>query len=209
MKTLFVLFFFFLTLNIIAQKQHKHVTLSEKKQGKRVILYASNTDSIAYDVFLKVDTKDFRRSSNRPIIKNIPANSKIKLLTLIQLTNTKGIYKSTFIVNVVSYGMQINKDHEALDFKIDRALKSRHVTIFTKNRCNICPVATKILRSNNINYTEYNIDKDSINYIKTIKILKTNGNIKESLIPILKVGDKIYNNIKTIDDFTRILRTTF
>ncbi|GAB1856320.1 hypothetical protein MHTCC0001_11550 [Flavobacteriaceae bacterium MHTCC 0001] len=192
----------------MGQKQHKHVTLSKEKLGKRITLYATNTDSIAYDVFLKVDTKDFRRSSNRPIIKTIPANTKLKLLTMIQLTNTKGIYDATFIVNVVSYDMHIDKDHEALEFKIDRALKDRKVTIFTKNRCNICDTAIKILTKNNVTFTEYNIDNDSLNYLKVVKSLKQNKAVK-SQIPMLKVGDLVYNNIITIDDFTNALRDAF
>jgi len=133
-----------ISLSSFAQKEHKFVKLSEEKKGKRVTLYATNTDSISYDVFLKVDTKDFRRSSNRPIIRNIAANSKIKLMTLIQLTGKEGKYKSIFVVNEVAYALDINKDHEALDFKLDRALKDKKVTLFTQDNCVICPDTKRI-----------------------------------------------------------------
>ncbi len=209
MRTYFTLILVFVTYTFFSQNEHKHVKLAKQKQGKRVVLYATNTDSISYDIFLKVDTKDFRRSSNRPIIKNIPANSKIKLITLIQLANTKGIYNTTFIVNEVAYAMNIQKDHEALEFKIDRAIKDRKLIIFTKDRCNICKASIDILKKNNIDYTEYNIDVDSTNYLKIVKELKTKESGTKSQIPMLKVDNQVYNKIKTIEDFSNALRQAF
>lgn len=206
-----LLFFLLLiSLNAYSQKEHQFVKLSEEKKGKRLTLYATNTDSISYDVFLKVDTKDFRRSSNRPIIRNIAANSKIKLMTLIQLTGTEGKYESLFVVNEVAYALDIKKDHEVLDFKLDRALKEKKITLFTKNDCLICPDTKRILDNNKIAFTEYNIDKDSTNYLKIVKEFKADKkNRFENRIPLLKVEDQVYNNIKSVEDFIAALREAF
>ncbi|WP_299888401.1 glutaredoxin domain-containing protein [uncultured Lacinutrix sp.] len=211
MKQIIVLFFVFLiTLNGLAQTEHKYVKLSEEKKGKRLTLYATNTDSISYDLFLKVETKDYRRSSNRPIIRTIAANNKIKLLTLIQLTGTKGKYKSIFVVNEVAYALEVNKDHEGLDFKLDRAIKDKKVTLFTKDDCIICPDTKRILETNNIAYTEYNIDKDSTNYLRIIKEFQADKkNRFENRIPLLKVNNQVFNNIKSTEDFIGALREAF
>jgi len=211
MKTYITLIaFLLLSLNSFTQNEHKFVKLSEEKKGKRVTLYATNTDSISYDLFLKVDTKDFRRSSKRPIIRNIAANSKIKLLTLIQLANTEGKYESIFVVNEVAYALDIKKDREVLDFKLDRALKEKKVTLYTKDDCLICPDTKRILDNNKIAYTEYNIDKDSTNYLKIIKEFQANKEKRfKNRIPLLKVGDKVYNKIETKEDFIGALRKAF
>jgi len=199
-----------LTLNGFAQIDHKFVKLTEEKKGKRLTLYATNTDSISYDIFLKVDTKDFRRSSNRPIIRNIAANSKIKLITLIQLTGSEGNYSSVFVVNEVAYALELDKDFEALDFKLDRAIIDKKVTLFTKENCLICPDTKRILENNKISYKEYNIDKDSTTYLKIIKEFKANKkNGNENHIPLLKIDDKVYNNIKNTENFIGALREAF
>ncbi|MGB1210008.1 MAG: glutaredoxin family protein [Lacinutrix venerupis] len=211
MKTYLTLIIFLsILLNSFGQNNHKYVKLSEEKKGKRITIYATNTDSISYDVFLKVDTKDFRRSSNRPIIRNIAANSKIKLMTLIQLNGTEGNYDSVFVVNEVAYALEFNKDHEAIDFKLDKAIKDKKVTIFTKDDCLICPDTKRILTNNKIAFTEYNIDKDSINYLKIIKEFRADKeNLFENRIPLLKVDDKVFNKIKSVEDFVAALREAF
>ncbi|WP_157811563.1 glutaredoxin domain-containing protein [Lacinutrix sp. Bg11-31] len=211
MKTYLTLItFLLLTLNSFAQNDHKFVKLSEEKKGKRLTLYVTNTDSISYDIFLKVDTKDYRRSSNRPIIRNIAANSKIKIMTLIQLTETEGNYDSVFIVNEVAYALDLEKDFEVLEFKLDRAIKDQKVTIFTKNDCVICPDTKRILENNKIAYTEYNIDKDSTIYLKIIKEFQADKkNRFENRIPLLKIESEVYNNISSVEDFIGALREAF
>lgn len=211
MKLAYLLILTLLSTTIsFSQNEHEHVKLKEEKKGKRLNLYAVNTDTISYDVFLKVETKDYRRSSNRPILRTIAPKSKIKLMTLIQLTNTQGKYNSIFIVNEVAYALEIYKDFEALNVKLDKAIKDKKVTLYTKDDCLICPDAKRILTNNKIGYTEYNIDKDSINYLKIIKEFQDDKqNHFENRIPLLKVDNKVYNNIKTTEDFIVALQEAF
>lgn len=211
MKTyLTAIAFLLLTLNSFAQNDHKYVKLSEEKKGKRTTLYVTNTDSISYDVFLKVDTKDFRRSSNRPIIRNIAANSKVKIMTLIQLAGKEGNYDSVFVVNEVAYALDVKKDFEGFDFKLDRAIKGKKVTLFTKDDCAICPDTKRILDNNKIAFTEYNIDTDSTTYLKIIKEFQADKkNRFENRIPLLKVEKEVYNNIESVEDFIAALRKAF
>ncbi len=211
MKSLF-LFATLLFLSLIgyAQNDHKFVKLKEVKKGKRVSLYAENTDSISYDVFLKVETKDFRRSSNRPIIRTIAPKTKVKLLTLIQLANTDGKYNSMFVVNEVAYALEVDKDKEGLSFKLDKAIKDKKVILYTKDDCLICPDAKRILENNKISFTEYNIDKDSTNYLKIIKEFQDDkDNRRKNRIPMLKVENQVFNTIKSLDDFVAALRQAF
>jgi len=199
-----------LGIGTYAQNNHKHVKLIEEIKGKRYELYVENTDSISYDVFLKVDTEDFRRSSKRPILQTIPGNSKKRLVTMIKLNGKKGDYTYILVVNEVSYALELDKDFEILDFKLDREIKNKKVVLYTKDDCSICPDAKRIMSKNKINYIEYNLDKDTTNYNKVIKEFKTIKPKSEfNQIPILKIEDQLYNSIVTLEDFISALREGF
>ena len=198
------------TIGANAQNDHKYVKLTEKIKGKRYELYIENTDSISYDIFLKVDTEDFRRSSERPILKTIPPKSKQRVLTMVILNGKEGKYTYTLIINEVAYALQFDKDFELLDTKLDEELKSKTVEIYTQNDCSICPDAKRILTKNKIGYKEYNIDQDTTHYnklIKEFKALKPNSAVNH--IPILKVDNKVYNQIESLEDFIEALRDGF
>ena len=198
------------TIGANAQNDHKYVKLIEEIKGKRYELYIENVDSISYDIFLKVDTEDFRRSSERPILKTIPPKSKQRVLTMVILNGKEGKYTYTLIINEVAYALQFDKDFELLDTKLDEELKSKTVEIYTQNDCSICPDAKRILTKNKIGYKEYNIDQDTTHYnklIKEFKALKPNSAVNH--IPILKVDDKVYNQIESLEDFIEALRDGF
>ncbi|MFC7444455.1 hypothetical protein C7H62_1892 [Mesoflavibacter sp. HG96] len=198
------------TIGANAQNDHKYVKLIEEIKGKRYELYIENTDSISYDIFLKVDTEDFRRSSERPILKTIPPKSKQRVLTMVILNGKEGKYTYTLIINEVAYALQFDKDFELLDTKLDEELKSKTVEIYTQNDCSICPDAKRILTKNKIGYKEYNIDQDTTHYnklIKEFKALKPNSAVNH--IPILKVDNKVYNQIESLEDFIEALRDGF
>lgn len=207
---LLLLLLIFFVIGTKAQNDHKHVRLIEEIKGKRYELYIENTDSISYDIFLKVDTKDFRRSSERPILKTIPPKSKQRVLTMVILKGKEGKYTYTLVINEVAYALQFDKDFELLNTKLDEALTSKTVEIYTQNNCSICPDAKRILTKNKIGYQEHNIDQDTTHYnklIKEFKALKPNSAVNH--IPILKVDDKVYNQIETLEDFIEALRDGF
>ncbi|WP_417620039.1 glutaredoxin family protein [Oceanihabitans sediminis] len=202
---LLILLLFFPFFNH-AQNEHEFVSIKEKVTGKRVELFAINTNDISYDVFLKVNATGFRRSSSRPIIKNVPANSKVRMLTLIKLDNVASSYNYTLVVNEISVDLKIQKDKTALDLKIDKSLNSKTVTLFTKDNCLLCNQTKDLLRRNKISYEEYNIDKDSTYLIKLIKEFKLENTHTKTQVPIIKVEDSLYSDIKTQNQLIKKLR---
>ncbi len=107
----FVLFFHF---TIYAQE--KPVRLVEEKQKKRTIIYVQNDTDTDKSVFLKVNPTGYRRSAQRPIIKNIPAKGKIQMLILIPLTDVESYY---------TYNLVVNEELETMDVKHDKSLKKK------------------------------------------------------------------------------------
>lgn len=186
-----------------------YVKLVEKKTGKRLQLFAENTDSIPYIVFLRVTTQDYRRTSKRPILKEIPANSKLLLKTLILLDGKEGIYTPTFIVNEVATNLTMRKTHDDFDLKISQAKSEKTVLIFTNSNCDLCDQAIVILQENAFNFKNHNIETNR----QASKILKAEledlDALNNTTYPILKIENQIYTNIATREKLIEILKTHF
>ena len=210
MKLLFTFFLSFFVLgNILAQNKHEFVTLKEKTKGKRLELFAVNTNSISYDVFLRVETQDFRRSSSRPVLKTLPPNSETRLITMVKLNGKKGNYNSTFIVNEIAKSLSIRKNHEDFEVKFDNALRSKKITIYTKKICDLCLETKKILTNNKIYFTELSIEKDSVNLMKIAKEFKKYKLMGKALTPIIKIEDSLYTSLQTKQDVIKALKHHF
>ncbi|MBT8310235.1 MAG: hypothetical protein EX254_06645 [Flavobacteriaceae bacterium] len=205
-----VLTFLLLFSNAIAQgNEHPYVSLKEKIKGKRYELFAVNTNDISYDVFLMVDTQDFRRSSSRPVIKTIPANSEIRLITMIKLNDKEGNYNTTFVVNEIAQELSMRKDNENFEIKFDNALRDQEVTLYTKDACNLCDETKQLLERNRINYSEISIEKDSVNLLKLVKEFKKIDLNQKAIVPILKIDDSLYTRIKNKADLIKALKNHF
>lgn len=203
-----ILFLLFFT-NIRAQSNHPYVSIKEKIKGKRLELFAINTNTISYDIFLRVETEDYRRSSARPVLKTIAPNSETRLITMVKLDGKDGKYIYTMVVNEVGYALSVKKEKTDLDLRLDRALKKVNVTIYTKNQCRLCDETKLLLRNNNIKYSEVSIDKDSTNLIKLIKEFKKVDQSEKAFTPILKIQDSLYTSLKNKQDVINALKHHF
>ena len=204
----FLLSFFYLG-SALAQNNHEFVALKEKTKGKRLELFAVNTNSLSYDVFLRVETEDYRRSSSRPVIKTIPPNSEVRLITMVKLAGKEGKYNTTFVVNEIGYELSIRKDKSDFNAKLNDALKSKQITIFTKDSCTLCDDTRQLLKRNRIIFTEYSIEKDSINLIQLIKEFKKVNLTEKAIAPILKIEDSLYTSIRSEFDLINALKNHF
>jgi len=88
--TLLIIFIFTI---IGCYAQETRVLITEKKQGKRLILQGENTTKDTLNVFFMVESEGYRRSANRPTIKFINPGEKIPLITLIALNGASPSYK--------------------------------------------------------------------------------------------------------------------
>ncbi|WP_047547912.1 hypothetical protein [Psychroserpens sp. Hel_I_66] len=209
MRFILVLFFLILPLSSFSQvSANPYVKLVEKKEGKRLQLFAVNTDSIPYIVFLRITTEDYRRTSKRPILKEVPANSKLLLKTLILLEGKPGDYEPTFIVNEVTTNLAIRKSKD-FDADIIGAKLEKKVLYFTNPDCDLCVEGLSILKENAFNYHVYDIETDA----ESLKIFKSEiGSSKskdEIDFPVLKIEDSIYTTIKTRQGFIDVLKRHF
>ncbi|WP_372756792.1 glutaredoxin domain-containing protein [Mariniflexile sp.] len=201
--------FCFLTNLLLTAQTHEFVKLTEEKNGKRLDLYAVNTGAISYDVFLHITTEDFRRSSLRPVIKTVPPKSKTKLITLIELANTKGVYQSTFIINEVSYDIALEKDKQNFDLKFNSELNKKQLIIFTETNCNLCDDVKLLLNKNNLKFKEYDINKDQLSSSLLTKTLNQNKINSKTTMPVIQIEDSIYTNLKDSQQLIEIIQNHF
>jgi glutaredoxin len=131
------------------------------------------------------------------------------MITMVKLNGTEGKYNYTLVVNEIAYDISINKDHENFEVKIDDALNSKKVTIFSKDVCILCDETKLLLNNNRINFEEFNIDKDSTQLIKLIKEYKQNKVDERTYAPILKIEDSLYTNLKTKQELIDALKNHF
>ncbi|MEL0653101.1 glutaredoxin domain-containing protein [Algibacter sp. TI.3.09] len=193
----FIVLLFISCLSFAQQTKNENVELVKKQNGKRLEFFAKNNDSVSYSVFLRIETEDYRRSSNRPVLQVISANSETHLITLIKLSDKPGDYKEQFIVNKISQSLNFRKDFDDIQINIDEALKTEDITIFESENCELCNEAKSLFNAYQIAFKTKNIKEDQQ---KLEKLLKKAGqadyNIKNAVF-LLKIKESIYTNITT------------
>ncbi|SFD65378.1 Glutaredoxin [Algibacter lectus] len=193
----FIVLLFISCLSFAQQTKNENVELVKKQNGKRLEFFAKNNDSVSYSVFLRIETEDYRRSSNRPVLQVISANSETHLITLIKLSDKPGDYKEQFIVNKISQSLNFRKDFDDIQINIDEALKTEDITIFESENCELCNEAKSLFNAYQIAFKTKNITEDQQ---KLEKLLKKAGqadyNIKNAVF-LLKIKESIYTNITT------------
>lgn len=139
--------------------QENDVVLIEDKQPKRWLMYAQNNSDEEQEVFLMVQGTGFRRSADRPVIKNVPAHAKVLLMTLIPLKGVAPTYTKIFSYETNLQHIKKRKGEKDEPFVNIRPLKKDELTIFIEDGCNKCDILTAFLNKNHIKHRVLDIKK--------------------------------------------------
>lgn len=101
-------FFFLLFFVLPDQTSHPGIDIRIRKERRSIVYIAENTTDKDLDLFFRVESKGFRRRADRPMIKTIPAKTKVDLLEMIPLKNADTTH---------SYMAIITKKDNKLNFK--------------------------------------------------------------------------------------------
>ncbi|WP_452228164.1 glutaredoxin family protein [Lacinutrix sp. MEBiC02404] len=205
-KTTFYFLLFFVSAFSFAQNNHAHISIEKKEKGKRVDVYAVNSSSTDYEVFIKINAVGFRKSAENMVTKAVPAKSEVKMASLIRISDDSNV---TFGMIVNEIGHDTEKVANAIDFTFDENKKNKPVIIFVKDYCSLCESTIKLFSDNNIIHTIYNIDEDKEYYQKIQQELLNRKNDKTSLVPIIEVEDSIYNRLESRDKLIKALKNHF
>lgn len=151
-----ILILLFTTTFSLAQKEK--IIVTEKKQGKRITLFAENTTKDTLNVFIMLTAQGYRRSADRPVVMNIPPKKKVNVMTLIEMDDQESSYTYNVIVNEKQKNaIAIDPDKEVAD--IETILKGKLV-IFSKTDCPKCETLSAFLYKEQLNHRVFNIDED-------------------------------------------------
>lgn len=148
----------FISFHILAKAQQPpssqtdEVVLIEDKQPKRWLMYAQNNSEEEQEVFLMVQGTGFRRSADRPIIKRVPANSKVLMMTLIPLKGVEPVYSKIFTYETNLQQIKRRKGEKDEEYVNIRPLKDDELTVFIEEDCEKCDYLLQFLNTNHINY---------------------------------------------------------
>ena len=149
--------------------QGEKILITEKKKGKRVILRAENVTSDTLNVFFMVNSDGYRRSADKPILKDIPPQSNVKLMTLIELTNVESSYTYELIVNDKKGPKKTDYNNKIID--VENVFKGKLV-IFTLRNCEKCKTLLSQLSLNQTAYQSYDIGKEPLRYRQFMKYIE-------------------------------------
>ncbi len=164
-----VIIVFSMLFSLVLSAQTEKVVISEKKKGKRVVLMAENQTSDTLNVFLMVTSEGYRRSADKPVLKDIPPNSTIPMITLIELSNVPSSYTYELIVNDSESQLEFAYDKEIVD--IENAIKGKLV-IFAMKGCEKCAALANELTKKRVTYRMFNIQTDPILYRQFMKFIE-------------------------------------
>ncbi|WP_378176997.1 hypothetical protein [Aquimarina sp. SS2-1] len=201
---IYVLFSSVFLIPISTLGQDKTVYLVEDVQKKRTIIYVKNDTDSDKSVFLKITPTGYRRSAQRPIIKNIPANSKEEMLILIPLTDVESSY---------TYDLVVNEELENIDAKQQKGkpkeippqtVSQYKLFVYTAQNCVRCDSLKQKLNDKKVQFLEVDIDSKN-NLLSPVFWRKMNeeGYTRENIeLPFVKKDKKLYYPILSLDEFT-------
>ncbi|ANH61618.1 hypothetical protein [Dokdonia donghaensis] len=178
------------------------VELIEEKQPKRWLLYAQNNTDQEQEAFLIVQGEGFRRSADRPVIKKIPPNEKVLMITLIPLRGATPTYTKIFNYNNKLQSISKRKGEDDEAYVNIRPIIASEFTVFTEDNCDKCEVLINYLNDNHLKYRTLVVSKHKKVADFMFKHLKSDGHNggKVGLPVIMHKGKKSYD-IEDIDAF--------
>ncbi len=178
--------------------QQIKVKLTEKKNGKRLVLIAENTTKDTLNVFLMVNSEGYRRSASRPVIKNIPPQSKIPMITMIEITGQQQSYTYDLIVNEEENHLSLNFDDKPKD--IEQLIKNKLV-LFTKTACKKCDDLKKALTEERITYQSFSLDNDPLIYRQFMALIEKDFTLETRIrFPIIWNKDQVLFSYEELNE---------
>lgn len=140
--------------------QELQVLITEKKKGKRVVLYAENRTQDTLNVFLLVNADGYRKSASKPVLKNIAPKTKVPMITLIELSESP-MYTYDLIVNEEEFDLNFTYEKQATD--IEKIIEGRLV-IFSMPNCDKCNLLAATLENKRTPHKVFDITENAVIY---------------------------------------------
>jgi glutaredoxin len=179
--------------------QESRIVISEKKTGKRLVLFAENRTLDTLNAFFMITSKGYRRSASKPVLKSIPPKQKAPMMTLIEITGQEQFYSYDLIVNEAENNLSLEFEGEAKD--IEQVIKDKLV-IFTVSNCDKCRDLLAQLEAKHIRFQSFSLDTDALLYRQFIGLIEQDFTAETRIrFPVIWNKDHVifsYEDIETI-----------
>ena len=98
-----------LLATVSSSQDPEGIKITVRKGHKKITYIAENLTNTDIDLFFKVTSKGFRRSTDRPLITTIPAKTKKDLLTLIPLKDADTTHTYIAVITKPEFNVEIRK----------------------------------------------------------------------------------------------------
>lgn len=203
-QTLFLTFMFTLFCGEAAfsQIEAKAVELIEEKQPKRWNLYAQNNTDVEHEAFLIVQGEGFRRSADRPVIKKVPPNSRVLMITLIPIKGATPTYTKIFTFEEQLQTISRRKGDNRTEYVNIRPLRPNEFTIFIASECPKCDILINHLNSNHIKHRVLTLEThNKVQQFMFDKIQDLTPKNTFLALPAILFEGKHYHTIYSINQF--------
>ena len=156
---------------------------------------AENTTADTFERILMVFAEGYRRSADKPILKDIPF-SKVPMTTLIELFRYSSSYTYDLIVNE-NRDNSVSVTYEKQVVDIENVLKGK-IVIFSISNCEKCEKLVALLESERVNFRNFNLDEDPSLYRQFMNFI--NNELKENTqIRFPVIWNKTYTILDTMN----------
>ena len=199
-----IIFSLLLLIPIQIFSQDLKVLITEEKKGKRIVLYAENKTKDTLNVFLLVNAEGYRKSASKPVLKDIPPNTKVPMITLIELNDINKRYTYDLIVNDEKRDLSYTKEKQAKD--INKIISGRLV-IFSLPNCKKCDLISEKLTNDRIQHRVFNIKDNPVIYRQFMAFIER-GLTEETHIkfPVIWNKDKVIFGFEDLEEIVSELK---
>ena len=206
----------FVSISLVGQD----IVIEAKDEGTEMVLMATNNEDSDVKVTIELDAKGYDIGTKNKVDVLIPKNETIEVgrykrdqsvsasfrygYSLTQTTTSTT--KSTSSTKSSS-SSNSGKETTNLEPKDESLKDMKGLYVYSIDRCGRCKYAVDFLKSNNIAFTEKNIDENDENNKEAFKYLNASGFEGGSFTtPLIINNGKVSYNIKDLKGFLKELK---
>lgn len=205
-----------LLLCVAGNSQTKPITITQKQEGNKIVLKASNNTTIEYEFELSITSSGLKVNKSLPLLGHLSAGEEREVLTLTGIPGEKASFKykirpiplheekSEEVIETSrpTKGLKVvvansAKHHEMKARQnVEKYINPEQVTVFTKNFCEVCEELLMVLKLKEIDSEERNISNSLTNNELMWNALYVYGRKEGKVsLPIMIYQNKVFFNL--------------
>lgn len=205
-----------LLLCMAGNSQTKPITITQKQEGNKILLIASNNTTIEYEFELSITSSGLKVNKSLPLLGHLNAGEEREVLTLtgipgekasfkykirpipLEEENTEEVVESSKPAKGLKVVVANSAKHHEMKARqnVEKYIDPEQVTVFTKSFCDVCDELLKVLKLKAIDLDERNISNSLTNNELMWNALYVYGRKEGKVpLPIMVYQNKVFFNL--------------